>query len=372
MQKITKPKRPAKSRVQKATEQSASLSTPRRTATQTIGTTKALAVRDVEHGLVVRDEDDEHADALSEHAHAPATERAYSTDLEDWRRYALEQGPKKGFYEPFFPVLPMQLRKYIASMDRRGLSVSTIRRRCAAIARLHSNEGVTSPTRHPDVTKVLRGLARERNVVPVKKTAITPGFVIAALKQMHEPRDRALLLFGICSAMRRSEIVSIRWREVIEKPKGLEVRIASSKTDKEGRGAIIGLLRIDAVPEYCPVRALWAWKTELRPKPDDFVFPICAQTLANVVKRAATLVGLNAELYGGHSFRSGFATNAAESGVPMVLWMKHTRHLSDRSASGYAQAADALGNPAVAAMSNAIQAAAQQNKPPKRKATRHR
>lgn len=80
------------------------------------------------------------------------------------------------------------------------------------------------------------------------------------------------------------------------------------------------------------------------------------------MKRAVELAGLDPDEYGGHSFRSGFATNAANSGVPMTLWMKHTRHLSTTSALGYAQAADALSNPGAEAMRSALQNAAKRAK----------
>lgn len=269
MLRITKTKTRAKAKADAKNAPKAE----RRAETQVIVETTALARRPADQSLALRDEDDEHADSLSEHAHAPATERAYSADLKDWEAYAR----RKGFPTPFFPVTPDQLRKYIAFMDRSGMSVSTIRRRCAAIARMHSNEDVVSPTRHRDVTKLLRGLSRKRGVAPTKKTALTPDIVLVALEHKPTVRDRALLLFGICSAMRRSEIVAVRWREVVEKSNGLEVKIASSKTDKEGRGATVGLLRIDELPQYCPVRALRAWKDAQRPKPEDRVFR-CAGT----------------------------------------------------------------------------------------------
>lgn len=316
--------------------------------------TTALARRAPEQSLVVASNEEAHADSLANHAHADATRKAYELDLQDWRRYARS----KGISEPFFPVSPKHLRNYIASMDLRGLSVSTIRRRCAAIARLHTNERVPSPTRHPDVSAVLRGLSRERTTAPQKKVALTPEVVMDALEHVDRPRDRALLLFGICSAMRRSEIVAIRWRDVTDNAEGVDVRIRSSKTDKHGRGATIGLLRIPDLPQMCPVRALHEWRKVQNPKPGDRVFPMCGHTVANIIKRSVELAGRDRSEYAGHSFRSGFSTNAANRGVPMELWMKHTRHRSPEVASGYAHVATALSNPGAVAMRDSLREAA--------------
>ena len=49
-------------------------------------------------------------------------------------------------------------------------------------------------------------------------------------------RDRALLLLGFAGAFRRSELVALDTEHLRERPEGLEVLIASSKTDQEGQG----------------------------------------------------------------------------------------------------------------------------------------
>jgi site-specific recombinase XerD len=49
-------------------------------------------------------------------------------------------------------------------------------------------------------------------------------------------RDRALLLFGFASAMRRSELVALDLADLEETERGLLVTVRRSKTDQEGQG----------------------------------------------------------------------------------------------------------------------------------------
>ena len=55
-------------------------------------------------------------------------------------------------------------------------------------------------------------------------------------------RDRALLLLGFAGALRRSELVALDTGHLTERPKGLTVLLASSKTDQEGAGRTIAIM----------------------------------------------------------------------------------------------------------------------------------
>jgi integrase len=52
------------------------------------------------------------------------------------------------------------------------------------------------------------------------------------------------------------------------------------------------------------------------------------RAVALIVKRRASLAGLNAEDFSGHSLRAGFATSAARAGLPEPEIMRVTRHRS--------------------------------------------
>jgi len=84
-------------------------------------------------------------------------------------------------------------------------------------------------------------------------------------------RDRALLLVGFAGALRRSELVGLRFENVRFTDDGLVVTIPKSKTDQEGEGQTVGI-PYGSHPESCPVRALAAW-LERSGIPSGYLFP---------------------------------------------------------------------------------------------------
>jgi hypothetical protein len=96
----------------------------------------------------------EDAERYAAAAQSQNTTRAYASDwaqFETWaERYNLNTMPA--------PAAVIAL--YITALAKRGLAVSTIRRRAAAIARAHRQAGYLSPTSDPRVLTILEGIAR--------------------------------------------------------------------------------------------------------------------------------------------------------------------------------------------------------------------
>jgi len=67
--------------------------------------------------------------------------------------------------------------------------------------------------------------------------------------------------------------------------------------------------------------------------------PLSPRAVAEIVKRCAALVGLDAADFGGHSLRSGFVTSAARAGKTMDAIMRVTGHEDVRTAAGYLRGA---------------------------------
>lgn len=55
---------------------------------------------------------------------------------------------------------------------------------------------------------------------------------------------------------------------------------------------------------------------------------ISDKSIADIVKKYVTLIGLDPNMYGAHSLRHGFATTAASYGVEERNIMRQTRHHS--------------------------------------------
>jgi len=83
-----------------------------------------------------------------------------------------------------------------------------------------------------------------------------PETVAAFLAFLKGLRDRALLLLGFAGAFRRSELVALDVADLEETEEGMRVAIRRSKTDQEGKGEIIAIVRSSV---NCPVKAVKNW-----------------------------------------------------------------------------------------------------------------
>jgi site-specific recombinase XerD len=128
-------------------------------------------------------------------------------------------------------------------------------------------------------------------------------------------RDRALLLLGFAGAFRRSELVELDCEDIEECETGIKIAIRHSKTDQEGTGQTIAIVRGSIA---CPVAALQAWRDaagitsgplfrSIR-KGGQVGARLTDQSVADIVKAHAERVGLDPAPFAGHSLRAGFLT----------------------------------------------------------------
>jgi len=188
-------------------------------------------------------------------------------------------------------------------------------------------------------------------------------------------RNCALLLVGFYTALRRSNLAALNWRDVTDHGEdGFALLIRRSKTDQEGRG------RISWVPQAspdariaCPARALRAWKAELeralgRPvKGAEPVFValtssgsikataskrpvrLSGDAINEAVQRLTIAAGVApapkpgvANPFGAHSLRSGFVTEAVRGDkLSIVEIMEVTGHTSSEMVVRYRREANA-------------------------------
>jgi integrase len=197
-------------------------------------------------------------------------------------------------------------------------------------------------------------MRRELGRPPEKKTAAILELLRAMLPvapTLHTVRDRAVLLLGWAGAFRRSELASLDVTDCrAEGPKRLVVTVRRSKTDQEGQGMLKVILAGEH-PDTCPVRALELWRkaggittsalfrrvskygTVLDGRLSD-------RAIARIVQDGAKRAGLDPELYGNHSLRSGFMTEAYLQDVPEADIMEQSGHRSITVARQYRQMRD--------------------------------
>jgi site-specific recombinase XerD len=272
---------------------------------------------------------------------APNTRKAYRTDFAIFQAWCAEHGVVA------LPASPETVAAFIATEAERGTKASTIQRRMAAIRYAHKLAGLPIPTDDERVRATARGIRRTIGTAATKKAPATSDKLLAMVaiqdSSMASLRDRALLLLGFAGAFRRSELVALDVADIVETAEGLRVTIRHSKTDQEGSGATIAIVRGSVA---CPVAALKTWLATAaisegplfrRVNKGDRVLPnrLTAQSVALIVKARAKRIGLKPEDFSGHSLRAGFLTSAAKRGASVFKMMDVSRHRNIDTLKGY-------------------------------------
>jgi site-specific recombinase XerC len=190
---------------------------------------------------------------LAQNEKAAATRRAYASDLGIFQAWCLERGARA------LPACPASVAAFLASEAARGVRPSTIGRRVAALKHAHRLAGHPPPTDDERVKATVRGIRRTVGTAPRKKAPATCETIIAMAQTGNDLkglRDRAVLLLGFAGAFRRSELVTLDCGDIEESETGLRITIRRSKTDQEGVGQTIAIVRGSIA---CPVAALKAW-----------------------------------------------------------------------------------------------------------------
>jgi site-specific recombinase XerD len=229
---------------------------------------------------------------------------------------------------------------YLAHEAEAGAAASTITRRCAAIRYAHRLADLEPPTNSEKVRATLRGIRRTIGAAPTRKAPVLAdtarAIALAAPDSLKGIRDRALLLLGFAGAFRRSELVALDVADLEETEEGLRVTIRRSKTDQEGQGQVIAIIRGGST---CPVKAVKTWLAASGIIEGPLFRPVAKggrlgeqrltdKSVCDLVKHYAKRLGLDAATFGAHSLRSGFLTSAARRGASVFKMRDVSRHKS--------------------------------------------
>jgi integrase len=280
---------------------------------------------------------------------AEGTRAKYGADGGAFGRWCQERG------HPALPAHPGAVAVYLSALADRHLAPSTVGRILAAIGH-HRLAGLVAPHKAEGgavILDVLAGIRRSHRMPPARKAAADSYVLHAVLRAIDgdtlaDVRDRALLGFGMASALRRSELVALTVADLERVPDGLRVRVGRSKTDQEGRGMVI------AVPDgrrLNPVAHLDAWlaRAGIDEGP---VFrslvngrvgqALTDQSVSLIVKRRVQAAGYAAADFAAHSLRAGFLTSAAAAGASIWKMREVSRHKSVQVLSDYVRNSDLL------------------------------
>jgi site-specific recombinase XerD len=288
----------------------------------------------------------ESAAAFARAEKAPATRAAYRSDFAMFRAWCSGKGVAS------LPATPETVAAFLAHEAERGSAASTITRRCAAVRYAHRLADLEPPTNSEKVRATLRGIRRTVGAAPARKAPVLAemarAMALAAPAGLKGIRDRALLLLGFAGAFRRSELVALNVADLEESEDGLKITIRRSKTDQEGHGETIAIIRGGAC---CPVKAVTAWLQASGISDGALFRPVAKggrlgaerltdQSVCDLVKAYAERIGLKASDFGAHSLRAGFLTSAARRGASVFKMRDVSRHKSMDVLQAYVRDAD--------------------------------
>jgi integrase len=272
---------------------------------------------------------------------AASTQAQYLIDRQDFEAWG-----------GLLPANPEAIASYVAQRAE-TLAVATLVRRLAALSKLHDAYGFANPVRTELVKATMRGIKRSKGVAQREAAPLMKEDLFSILGKLGDKskdlRDKALLLIGFAAALRRSEIVGLNVQDVQFVRQGIVINIKHSKTDQEAAGRQIGIPF--GRSRWCAVKAVEEWlahaaNTEgpifrlINRHGHIFPQPMKPEAVFIVVRERVTSIGLNPNLYSGHSLRAGLASSAAEAGVASWAIRRTTGHRSDQMLNRYIRLGD--------------------------------
>jgi len=353
--------------------------------------------------------DEDQAASLATYLHAAQsanTLRAYRSDWVGWSAWCAAEGRTSLPADPLDVAVYLATAADTLRPDGGwAFSPSTLDRKSAAIAAVHAANGLPSPSRSDVVRLTLRGIRRARRTQPKRKRPVLLQTLEALLDErppagwpsgVARRRDALLLLVGFAGALRRSELAGLTLEDVTvdvdartDEPL-LLVGLGITKTDQTGQHQQRVVLPRGSRRPTCPVCAFADWvdlleahaggghaavvemltdepvepsvhrchsyrQRELRGPLFPSVSrhgrlgtaPMTGRAVADLVQRYAERAGLDPTLFGGHSLRAGFATQAALGGASDREIMRQGRWTNPRTVHRYIRTANPLEDNAV-------------------------
>src|SRR5580700_1927003 len=181
------------------------------------------------------------SDDMKSVTHAHSTMIAYRSDWKAFAAWCASAGRAS------LPCDSDTLDLYITDRLERGSKVASTEKYLAAIGHFHDAAGLKMPDRAA-VRETMAGCRRRRKEKPKRRSAFTSAEVrkicqkIDRSKSITCVRDKALILMGCATGLRRSNLTALNYADLRFVPRrGVAVSVASSKSDQLGKGKIIGV-----------------------------------------------------------------------------------------------------------------------------------
>lgn len=263
----------------------------------------------------------------------------------DWQVFVEWCGRRKA--APY-PATAELAHEFLQAQAEEGKTVATLARYRASIAKIHKKQRVPSPFSVEWATDAWMELKRAYGTAQNQKSEATLELMKTVKgKDAQAVRDRAILSFGLMTALRGTELCSLDVSDLEFRKEGVVVNVRHSKTDQFGEGRVIG---IEYAPDKatCPVLAVKEWIKILDGKSIPLFRRIdegkigtrmTAADVSEVVKAAARASGLDPDKFGSHSLRIGYVTEGIKAGLDWATIMEQTGHKKIETVKKYARVA---------------------------------
>ena len=170
---------------------------------------------------------------------------------------------------------------------------------------------------------------------PIRNKTDLQNFMDYYKQQQPDKRNYALIVFGLHTALRISDILDLRWQNLYQFDCQRYVQHISVHEKKTGKQTLIALNPhvIEALDDYRLMR---------QPNPGDYIFskhgeackPLCRSQAYRIIKKAATHTVRETHI-SCHSLRKTFGYHAWKQGTSPILLMDIYNHSSFRITQRY-------------------------------------
>ncbi|MCE0539543.1 tyrosine-type recombinase/integrase [Kineosporia rhizophila] len=280
----------------------------------------------------------------AEDALAPSTREAYRRAWEVFEGWAANNSLMA------LPATASTVRAFVAHLRDRPVpaSLPTINQHLSAIWARHADLGLPSARQDGQLRLRLQGYARQDQERLVRQmSALMVRDVQRIVSVMDEDlqqarreldderavrktqllcaRDKGVILVGLATAMRRSELARLEVADLREDVEGLVITPRWTKRDQAGTERNPRAVPRGAARATCPVSAVQHWLSLAGIDAGPLFRPVTRwgtvgprgftpQVIRTIVQQRAEAAGLPGT-WGAHSLRAGFATQSAKNGV---------------------------------------------------------
>jgi site-specific recombinase XerD len=292
------------------------------------------------------------------------TKLAYGTQ---WKLF-VSWCQQEGFLP--FPAEVSTIVLYLTHLATQDLKYSKMEQVLCAIRAVHADnvhllEGMDALNnvsfRHPHIKAALasirRGLVEKKLNIVKKPRFFTQKEILSMVEACPDTpaglMERTILLLGVNSGLRASEICMLEADDITLDSLGLDVRIRSSKTDQFGSGEELFVARL-APAQACldAAKAMEAWVAVrstlnlgdvpplflafrkggnvLHRTSAGYAHGLTREAISSIIQRCASRAGIEAtnQAVSSHSLRHSMVTQAFNAGLDPVVISKTSRHKS--------------------------------------------